>query len=74
MTNIQNDTYLCHNSMQFHGTYDLPELKVRKFQNEYMNSLHCPKDEPKNIKILPYTSGQNFSNFFVHILDFIVSF
>ena len=69
MTNIQNDTYLCHESMQFHGRYDdLPELKVRKFQNEYMKLSHCPKYEQKNRQILPYTSEQNFSNFFVLIL------
>ena len=45
-------------------------LKVRKFQNKNMKSSHCPKYERKFWKILPWIPifGQNFSNFFVHIL------
>ena len=41
------------------------KVKVKKFQNEYVNSPHCPKYEWKIIeKFSPIVSGQNFSNFF----------
>ena len=44
-------------------------LKVRKFQNENMESSHGPKYERKKFeKFCPEHLGQNFSNFFVHIL------
>ena len=39
-------------------------LKVRKYQNEFMQLSHCPKYEGEKKKIMPYTSGQNFSFIF----------
>ena len=43
-------------------------LKVSKFQNESIKLSHCPKYEQKIWKCCPEYLGQNFSNFFVHIL------
>ena len=39
-------------------------IKVRKFQNENMESSHCPKYEQKIWKILPWTLRAEIFNFF----------
>ena len=43
-------------------------VKVRKFQNEYMESSHCPKYEQKKLKNSALDFRAEFFNFFVHIL------
>ena len=48
-------------------------VKIRKFQNESMKSLHCPKYEHKFEKFCPEYLGQNFSKFFVQILGNVMT-
>jgi hypothetical protein len=54
------------------------QLKVRKFQNENMESSRCPKYERKIWKFLPWTLWAEFFKFFCSYFgqcdDFIFSF
>ena len=57
-------------AMSFHSYWIwniLTFLKVRKFQNENMESSHCPKYERKIWKILPWTLRAEFFKFFLFI-------